>query len=140
MDQEIRALAIYHQTASNLLLEYSAVRPHVTRLLAEASEAHRHLSFGIQQPDRIVRRTRNSVRERTSHRHAPEVVSDTLKTNLEDVVDGLYLLVRHLDWVTELLVSWHSRVASISQTSSNRLDQTYQSNPSLVIKLIYRLP
>ena len=103
-DQDARVLAVYHRTASNLLLEYSAAHQRIRQLLFDLQMIHQRLAAkGSQWTD--SRQTRR-VLWRGVPSYAPkEEIGAALASRLEAVIGELAPLVSYLDRITEKLVS-----------------------------------
>lgn len=103
-DHEAHVLAVYHRTASNLLLEYSAAQLRIRRLLFDLRTIHQRLTAkGSQWKD--SRRTQRVLWLRDPSYAPKEVIGETLASRLEAVIGELTTLVSYLDRITEKLVS-----------------------------------
>ncbi|KAF8549959.1 hypothetical protein OG21DRAFT_520698 [Imleria badia] len=106
--QDVHLHAIYWRTASNLLLEYSAARPRVRRLLQHLYALRQQLS-----PSVSGHRVARSIEARSNlwwwkgvARHPAASIEDGMEgfvTGLEVTLDNIHRLIAYLDWITEQL-------------------------------------
>ncbi|KAG8221219.1 hypothetical protein J3R82DRAFT_1379 [Butyriboletus roseoflavus] len=105
--QDAHLHAIYWRTTSNLLLEYSAARPRVRRLLQHLHALHRQLSplvLGYHTAGSIEGRF-NIWLWKSGLRHATSI-EDRMQAfviGLEITLDNVHRLIAYLDWITEQL-------------------------------------
>lgn len=117
-DHEARVLAVYHRTASNLLLEYSAAQLRVRRLLFDLRTIHQRLTAkGTQWKD--SRRTQRVLWLRDPSYAPKEVIGETVASRLEAVLGESTTLVSYLDRITEKLAQLN---ASEWPTTSRETD------------------
>ncbi|KAL4064262.1 hypothetical protein V8B97DRAFT_1920099 [Scleroderma yunnanense] len=105
-DQETRALAVYHRTASNLLLEYSAAHQRIRRLLFELRMIRQRLT-ATEPPWKCSHRT-NNIRRFLWRRSVPSLASKeetvgALVSKLESVIGYLLPVASYLDRMTDQL-------------------------------------
>lgn len=105
-DHDIRAPAVYHRISSSLLLEYSAAQSRVIRLLDALRTIRQPLVLMAAQRDDgpQIHETRRIWRRRNDYGYATQQVAFTrLLARLDATIEGLSLLVVHLDRTTEQL-------------------------------------
>ncbi|KAG6382030.1 hypothetical protein JVT61DRAFT_663 [Boletus reticuloceps] len=106
--QDAHLHAIYWRTASNLLLEYSAARPRVRRLLQHLRVVYQELS-----PSALGHHVAGGIEEKLNIwwwkgiiRHRATSVEDGIQAfvaGLEVTLDNVHRLTAYLDWITEQL-------------------------------------
>ena len=127
---------MYHRTASNLLLEYSAARQRIRQLVLDLRIIHRRLIAKASQR-KGSHRTLLSLWRQSDHSSAyKEDDHSALASGLGAVIADLSLLAPYLDRMTDQLVSstLSRNCASSSQRFFRRTSMS-QNNPQALTKL-----